>query len=147
MRILVRFTAVTLTLLSHQLSHAETTYACPDTVRIASGTVAADTVPPGYDAVVSKTPVRLSGINVFDGPPEDGAALVPHSERKATQKTATTSIWKFEGNYPLGKYISCDYGYGVVRVIARTYDSVTSCTAHSEIIKPSNIMKARFSCN
>jgi hypothetical protein len=125
---------------------AEDSFVCPELVRISSGSVVLDSVPSGYEAIISKAPIRLSGINVFDGPPEQGAALMPYSEKSNSKKLETMSVWKFEGNYPQGKFISCDYAKGLVRVVAQTNDSVISCTAKTEVVKPHNTMKAYFVC-
>lgn len=117
---------------------------CPETVRVASATLESSDVPAGHKVIVSKSPVRLTGINAFNGPPEDGAVLVPKSERSS--RSASTATWKFEGDYPQGKFVSCDYAQGLIRVAARLEDTVSTCTGSTRPTKPYNTLGASFHC-
>lgn len=125
---------------------ADVSFVCPESAHLASGVVAADSIPEGFQGEVSKTVVRLSGINMFDGPPEQGAALVPHSETKRKGGAGEVSVWRFEGEYPDGKYISCDYGRGLFRIFSRVGDSIRSCAATTEYSKLYQTMAASFVC-
>lgn len=104
---------------------ADDTYTCPAKVRLSSGKVQAEDVPPSYTSHVSQSFIRLSGVSVFDGPPSEGAALKP------TTFTGGGRIikWTFAGPFEKGKWVSCDYSNGLVRVAVRAEDSTLSCTA------------------
>jgi hypothetical protein len=146
MNIHLRQIIIVMAWLFPSLSSAEVSFVCPETVSISSGTVNSEAIYNGFEAIISKAPIRLSGVNMFDGPPEQGAALMPYSEKSTIKSLGTVSVWKFEGSYPQGKFISCDYAKGLVRITARTDDTVISCVANTETIKPHNTMKAYFSC-
>lgn len=41
-----------------------------------------------------------------------------------------------QGKWKNGKYISCDYAKGLVRVVSQTKASAISCTAKTEVVMP-----------
>jgi hypothetical protein len=49
---------------------------CPERVRVEGGTVVAD-LPSSTAALVTSTPQQLSSVSIFDGPPSEGAELLP----------------------------------------------------------------------
>lgn len=114
---------------------------CPDKVRLESAQVMAADVPEGYLPFVSDSLIRLSGPSIFDGPVEDGAALKPvFSPRPGILK------WEFEGAYEYGKWVSCDYGDGIARLVKRLPDAITSCTATVGRARPHNTTTVKFEC-
>jgi hypothetical protein len=117
---------------------------CPATVKVASAKLDEASVPAGSEPFISDSPVRLSSISAFNGPPTEGAALIPRGER--TQRGATIAAWLFEGPYPHGKYVSCDYANGFVRVVTRVNDVMTRCTGTTRITQPYRTLNARFDC-
>lgn len=119
---------------------AGNSFVCPDSVRISSATITLESAPAGFDVFVPKSLVRLSGFNVYDGPPEQGAELKPHST------TSRNAVWKFEGGYPQGVFLSCDYNNGAVRLTTRADGAVTSCSAKTEVVKPHQSLKVKFVC-
>lgn len=121
-------------------SAARDTWVCPDSIHIASATMRLDPVPPGYDVVVPKSRVRLTGFNVFDGPPEREAALKPRA------LSATDVTWELDGDYPQGVFLSCDYREGLIRLVVRAPDAVRSCSARTEVAKPHDTLRVRFTC-
>ena len=125
---------------------AETTYHCPETTRLESAVVAPPSLPEGFALTVSRGPIRLSGISVFDGPLERNAALIPAAERGDLRRKETISLWKFEGSYPEGKYVSCDYAQGVLHLHVRVAEAVTQCEAFTVRQKPRDTLTARFVC-
>lgn len=127
-------------LLLSQVCAANDSLVCPESIRVSSATVTLESVPAGFDVHVPKSLLRLTGFNVYDGPPEQGAALKPHSEKSGN------TLWRFEGGYPQGVFVSCDYSNGVVRLTRRASDSVASCSAKTEVVKPQRSMKVRFVC-
>lgn len=120
---------------------ASEVFNCPATVRLASATVAAEDVPAGYEAWVSDSIIRLSGNNLYDGPPRYMAQLKPDFSKG----NATT--WMLHpGNYPQGVWVSCDYAGGLVTIASRVSDAATSCVATTETVKPHNTLAVRFVC-
>jgi len=119
---------------------ASDTYTCPATVRLASGVVVAEDIPAGSESLVSNSIIRLSGNNLYDGPPSEGAALMPTSTK------ANTATWILADKHPQGVWMSCDYAEGLVKIIKRTADSVTTCVATTKITKPQNTLESTFVC-
>src|SRR5262245_21926850 len=78
--------------------------ACPAKLRLQSAVVAPGDVPSGWAPTLSTTPLWLSGVSVYDGPPEEEASLVPDDPE------AEPATWTFAGKLERGKWISCDYG-------------------------------------
>ena len=112
---------------------------CPDTIRFASVNIEENAIPSGYGVLTSGRSIKLTGENMYDGPPEREASLIPRSEK--SRQGEEVAVWKFEGEYPLGKFISCDYAYGLVRLTRRVDDAASSCSAVSAPRKAT-----RFNC-
>ena len=127
-------------LLNSSLCFASGSYTCPSTVHLASGSVAPEDVPAGYESRVSSSIIRLSGNNLYEGPPENGAQLKPWSTK------GSVSTWELPGEHPQGVWISCDYAEGLVKIVARISDLATSCVATTERVKPYNTLAAHFVC-
>lgn len=125
---------------------------CPASVSLSSGVVAADKTPRGSQTLISKSPIYLTGVSIFDGPPEQGAALIPVSEQSQSNNNdssvsrGSAILWNFEENYPQGIYISCDYGKGIVRVFSKIAVAPHACTANVQHLKLHDELKANFSC-
>jgi len=69
-------------------------------------------------------PTELSGLTVFDGPPEELASLVPDGDSE-TDKTAT-EYWTLAAN-PRGYWITCRYASTTVTLTRRLPNSATRC--------------------
>lgn len=117
---------------------------CPATVRLTSPRAEAAGLPAGTEIVLDQRPLRLTGHNVFDGPPAQGAVLMPQSDKPG--KGGATAVWHFEGDYPQGKFLACDYAGGAVRVVQRVDDAVKRCTARSSTTKNPATLQTRFQC-
>jgi len=117
---------------------------CPATLRLTSPRAEAANLPAGTEIVLDQRPLRLTGHNVFDGPPTQGAALMPQSDKPA--KGGSTAVWSFEGDYPHGKFLSCDYAGGAVRMVQRVGDAVKRCTSQSSTSKNPATLQTRFQC-
>ncbi|WOI46247.1 STY0301 family protein [Acidovorax sp. BLS4] len=117
---------------------------CPATVRLTSPRAEAAGLPAGTEIVLDQRPLRLTGHNVFDGPPAQGAVLMPQSDKPG--KGGATAVWNFEGDYPQGKFLACDYAGGAVRVVQRVDDAVKRCTARSSTTKNPATLQTRFQC-
>lgn len=136
------YSLTVLSLLVTNVYGAETTFHCKDKIRLASGNVVPDDVPDGYTPFISSSINRLTGVSVFDGPPEDGALLKPFS---VTQKGAQIK-WVFEGSYEKGKWFSCDYADGLIRLIQKIPEPASVCIATIRKIKPYNTIAGMISC-
>lgn len=119
---------------------ANDTFTCPATVRLASGVVIAEDIPVGSESLFSASIIRLSGHSLYDGPPSEGAVLMPTSD------TANIATWVLMGKHPQGIWMSCDYAEGVVKIIKRAADSARSCLATTKITKPQHTLETHFVC-
>lgn len=123
---------------------------CPATVRLDAPKASASGLPAGTEIVLDARPLRLTGYNFFDGPPAQGAALVPTSDKPAKGakggKGDSTATWVFEGDYPQGKFASCDYAGGTVRVVQRMDDAAKRCMATSRTAGNPSVLQVRFRC-
>lgn len=126
------------------------TLECPATVRLDAPKASASGVPAGTEIVLDASPLRLTGYNFFDGPPAQGAALVPTSDKPAKGakggKGESTATWVFEGDYPQGKFASCDYAGGTVRLVQRMDDAAKRCMATSRTAGNPSVLQVRFRC-
>ena len=121
---------------------AATTAVCPARVHLESGRVAAADVPASFKSAIDPMPLQLSGVSVYDGPPEQGAALVPTS----SSRNGDRSTWAFTGSYPDGKWLSCDYGNGLVHLSIRADDASASCEAVATKSGDPKILHGTFAC-
>lgn len=119
---------------------AEDSCLCPDKVRLTSAVVAPEDVPPGFTPLVSGSIVRLSGVSVFDGPPEEGAMLKPTSSGLKGRRT----LWTLSPASPQGTWISCDYAQGLIRLVKPIGTTPTSVTALIDMTGPTTITRATF---
>jgi hypothetical protein len=74
-------------------------------------------------------PTELAGATLFDGPPEELAALVPDGGNE--DDTTTTEFWTLAAN-PRGYWITCRYASTTVTLTQRLPDSATRCEVVSE---------------
>ncbi len=123
---------------------ASTMLECPATIQLNEPRATASGLPAGAEIVLDANPLRLTGYNVFDGPPVREAALMPHSDKPG--KDGSTAVWTFEGDYSQGKYLSCDYAGGVVRMAQRADDAVKRCTVVSRKSGKPAALQVRFRC-
>lgn len=126
------------------------TLECPATVQLEAPRATASGLPAGTEIVLDTRPLRLTGYNFFDGPPAQGAALVPTSDKpgKGTKgaKSESTATWVFEGDYPQGKFASCDYAGGTVRLVQRMNDGAKRCMATSRTPGDPPALQVQFRC-
>jgi hypothetical protein len=118
---------------------------CPPAVRLADARVLAVAGAAGLDAwkpSVDDGPVALSGVNLFDGPPAEGAQLMP--ERSSADGLVST--WTFSGPGATQRHVSCDYAQGLVRLHALVPESSSTCTATAQRQRPQGTLSAAFSC-
>lgn len=114
---------------------------CPNSVRLASGNIVSEDVPPGYKPFVSSSMLRLTGVTIFEGQPENGAALKPSS----VSSNGESIKWNLDGNTE-GIWISCDYANGLIRLVRNIGETNSSCTAIIKKTEPYKIFDAKFIC-
>jgi len=62
----------------------------------------------------------------MQGEPSMQAALKPSATRKIAGGNAV--VWVFEGPYPDGKWLSCEYAGGIASLSRRIADTVSECS-------------------
>jgi hypothetical protein len=78
----------------------------------------------GWTEGAETFPTQLSGVTVFDGPPEELASLVPDGDSE-DDKT-TTESWTLAAN-PRGYWITCHYSSTTVTLTQRLPDTARRC--------------------
>ena len=119
---------------------AEPSHVCPSRVHVASGALAPADVPAGFQATFSDSQVWLTGFSVFEGPPAQGASLVPDSGR------GRTATWKFQAPAPEGFWLSCDYAMGLIHLAVRADAKATSCRGSFATSGDPKLPHAEFTC-
>jgi len=101
---------------------------CPDSIRVSVMPTGHADLPSGARLIATSEPqtLRVQGVSLYAGPPENLAVLV--SEYRRT-RTGNSERWHFEGTFPDGKYGLCSYADGLVGVALRLPDATTSCIA------------------
>ncbi len=125
------------------------TITCRATLRLAPGTTVDPELPaPWRSSIVGGAPplggeaLPLTGVGAFDGPPEQGAAPVPPASNAAN----TVIQWTFSGEFARGKWLSCDYGGGVLRATREAAPDTTTCEAQLTRDEGRRLSGARFHC-
>jgi hypothetical protein len=96
--------------------------------------------------VTTDMPMLLSGASAFDGPPADGAAILPTDSNANGDNTRT--VWEFSTKFAAGKWLTCDYQKGLVRLALRADDSARDCVADaSPAHGPGNPIKIHWACH
>jgi len=129
---------------------------CPAQVRLNAATATVSPAAPGFTPLVSDAPLPLTGASAFDGPPEEGAALKPASERRGA--AGTTTVWRFErsseGSHEVshevsintGRWMSCDYAQGLVRLTAKVHAGTKNCEARTTPAKAAGRVSVLLAC-
>lgn len=122
------------------LAAGEQTVVCPERLMQQSAQVNAENIPDGFEFMSRPGRLWLSGLSLYDGHPRDNAVLAPSDE------SATEPVWRFEGDYFDGKWLSCDYGMGHVRLYRKLDDAVAECHAALEGSRQEGNLKIRAVC-
>lgn len=118
---------------------AETRWQCPE--KVLPTKIEIDRTELGsWQETAGDMPLWLTNIAVYDGPVVENASLVP-SEQKNKQ-----DIWLFVGPNPLGKFIACEYGNGVVKLSQPLAKTVASCRVTTVKSKQRSGIDAEFFC-
>ena len=119
---------------------AKTTYHCPEKVQLNNATLLNGTVPQTWENLTTNSPLWLTNIAIYDGPVSENASLIPSEENTNTSK------WIFEGEFKRGKFISCEYGNGVIKLSTEIEKKTSSCTATTKPTIKRIGIDADFSC-
>ncbi|WP_368664713.1 STY0301 family protein [Zoogloea sp. LCSB751] len=114
---------------SHVLADGQTVE-CPLTISAESVYIADHK--DGWTSFVPQ-PLRLTAAGFMQGEPSMRADLKPSFTRKTA--SSTTLVWAFEGSYPQGKWLSCEYANGVVSLAKRVADTTTECSITYKSVK------------
>lgn len=121
---------------------ADTTFTCPERVRLDGGKVSDADLPKGSKSVIATSPILLSGVSVFDGPPEEGAELMPSN----TGKKATKFIWPISQPADRPVWLACNYADQLVRVVVQAEGSPKQCEATVTQGGSPRLTRAQFNC-
>ncbi|KAA6455688.1 hypothetical protein DYQ86_27095 [Acidobacteria bacterium AB60] len=97
--------------------------ACPDTVDVRQELA---TTVSGWEPISSDTPLRLSYVTFYDGPPKDKQSLVNDSSKTvAGRETAT---WKFQPGGDRHIWLACSYAGTNIALAKELPSTVSSCS-------------------
>lgn len=77
-------------------------------------------------ALFLSAPAKLTGAFFMQSSPEQMEYLKPDSVLRQGKKRIET--WMFDGNYPFGKWLACDYADGAVSMSRRLSADVSECS-------------------
>jgi hypothetical protein len=124
------------------------TFACKEALQLARGSQVDPELPAPWRIAGDVRPnaglgtLPLTGVGVFDGPPEQGIVIPPQSGNAA----GTVVQWLFSGSSPRGTWLSCDYGGGVLRAVREVARETTTCEAQLSRAEARRVSGARFHC-
>lgn len=131
-----------LVLASLSASAQDTRLICPERVRLDSGTVAAADLPASASALVTSAPQWLSSVSVFNGPPAEGAELMPANAGKNDSKI----VWRIEAPSAQDIWLACNYGSQVARVVMKAGGTPAQCEAQMTRGGSPRVLRATLSC-
>ncbi|MDE2428667.1 MAG: hypothetical protein KGM99_08065, partial [Burkholderiales bacterium] len=98
---------ISLSLIAKAESSVPSPAVCPETV--SAKYLQINSPDPDWQAQVAR-PVALSSVGFMQAPPEQLEILKPTSVRENRRHRIVE--WKFEGDYPQGKWLACYYAGG-----------------------------------
>ena len=128
----------------HASDPSQGTMTCPSHVKLESVSVKTTEATEGFTSSATRTAQRLTGFNLFDGPPEQEGSLKP--TRTIRSVSGEISYWKFDAGAADGVWMTCDYAEGAVRLVARVSPSASSCEAVAQRRANPNRLEVRFQC-
>lgn len=90
------------------------------------------------------SPLPLTAAGFMQAPPSMRADLKPSATTKT--KSGIVVEWVFEGDYPQGKWLSCDYAGGAVSLAKRIPDAVSVCSVTYERVGKNKNSLRQVSC-
>jgi hypothetical protein len=121
--------------------HAQETVTCPKTTTIQSAKVETGNAA-GLVPYVTNSTIRLTGVSVFDGPPNEGAALIPSTVAAKGSRIS----WNLSEAHVREGWVSCDYAEGAVRLARKVGSATATCVAVIQASSPDRAFGARFEC-
>jgi hypothetical protein len=109
--------------------HAGQTHMCPPKIALQSASIAPEYLTGGFAPLVDDSVIWLSGANMFDGPPREGAVL----KANTTRREGKTEVlrWDFGNNQQHEKWLSCDYAQGLIRLTLAVGTGYRHCLARA----------------
>ena len=96
---------------------------CPKSISV---TQTADKVPDGWTAGQDKSPIQLSALTFYDGPPDQEASLAYDSWTK--RSGLAYAVWHFTPNSGSGTWLSCHFAGTNVVLSKKLPASTSECT-------------------
>ena len=119
---------------------------CVARITLTAGSVEVADSARGFAPIVTKTSIALSGVSLFDGPPEEGAMLKPISVTATASGSGSRIKWDLAGGDARGTWIACDYSDGLIRMVKRLSDAHETCSVATKKSGARTGMEARFIC-
>ncbi len=85
-------------------------------------------IPAPWAGSVQRYPLALKAAGFFDGAPSRMAELKPFSVKEGNKKVVEKWLFDNEYKWPEGKWLSCDYGDGVVSLSKEIPKEISECT-------------------
>jgi hypothetical protein len=117
-------------------------YTCPDKIHLEKASIAAVDIPSGFQQYVSSAPAWLTGVNAYDGPPEEGGQLKPAN----VDENGSTIVWRFTKESNLNIWLTCDYADQLMQIAVKVDDSPSECVATVKKHGTTKILQAHFEC-
>jgi hypothetical protein len=118
------------------------TFSCPQYVTASSANVVE--VPTPWKVYSQSNKLKVVSAGFSDGQPFDMAYLKPY---RTHQKGNLTIVrWKFEGPYPKGKWLSCDYEGGLFSLARELPNNLSECVVTYEKTKAGNTQPSSITC-
>lgn len=118
------------------------TYTCPDKVHLEKASIAAVDIPSGFQQHVSSAPVWLTGVNAYDGPPEEGGQLKPAN----VDGKGSIIVWRFPKETNSNIWLTCDYADQLMQIAVKVDDSPSECVATVKKYGTTKVLQAHFEC-
>lgn len=90
------------------------------------------------------SPLELTSAGFMQASPEKMAHLKPFSSIARKNKLLVT--WKFEGDYPQGKWLSCDYAGGVLSLSKEIQAELSECVLSYEKNSQGKVRDIQIDC-
>jgi hypothetical protein len=109
--------------LCEQTYAADSKLACPESIN--GATISANETANPWTLRTDKQ-LRLTSAGFMAGPPESKLVLIETTSSQT--KTTLTENWKFDGQYPDGKWLICYFEQGLAGLSRRIDDNKTECS-------------------
>lgn len=124
-----------------QQSFASDRIDCPS--EISATSIQLKNTPDGWTPFLPSS-LALTAAGFMQAPPEKMAHLKPSSTKENKKRTIVT--WKFQGDYPQGKWLTCDYAQGAVSLSKEIDRSTAECSVIYEKKNSGTAGAVRVAC-